>query len=191
MVATTGFGMVQLLKRNLELIARCVWPKLHQQAKAHQMDLGTGTWRKPGASSYTRKRLSLTGAKAKAWCLRIHAEASLSHGGQGESLVPPYTRGSVSLSRGQRRKPGASSYTRKRLSLTGARAKAWCLLIHAEASPSIYEKGLVAGTWNILCSRFTQQWSRAYRTAQKRRHKHMSAPRHVNQTIDIGLMLTM
>ena len=84
------------------------------------------------------KRAGLhTGARAKAWCLLIHAEASLSlsrgpgrkpgaslytrkrlslsHGGQGESLVPPYTRGSVSLS----------------LSLTGARAKARCLLIHA------------------------------------------------------------
>ena len=62
---------------------------------------------------------------------------SLSHGGQGESLVPPYTRGSVSLSRGPGRKPGASLYTRKRLSLTGgSKAKAWCLLIHAEASLS-------------------------------------------------------
>jgi len=39
-------------------------------------------------------------------------------GGQGESLVPPYTRGSVSLSRGAGRKPGASLYTRKRLSLS-------------------------------------------------------------------------
>jgi len=41
------------------------------------------------------------------------------------------------MSRGPRRKPGASSYTRKRLSLIGARAKAWCLLIHAEASLSL------------------------------------------------------
>jgi len=56
----------------------------------------------PAASLYTRKRLS----------------HSLSHGVPGESLVPPYTRGSVSLT----------------LSLTGSRAKAWCLLIHAEAS---------------------------------------------------------
>jgi len=30
----------------------------------------------------------ITGAKAEAWCLLIHADASLSHGGQGESLVP-------------------------------------------------------------------------------------------------------
>ena len=38
-----------------------------------------------------------TGGKARAWCLRIHAEASLSRGVQGERLVPPHTRGSVSL----------------------------------------------------------------------------------------------
>ena len=59
----------------------------------------------------------LTGARATAWCPRIHAEASLS------------------LTWG-RAKPGASSYTRKRPSLTGAKAKAWCHLIHAEASLS-------------------------------------------------------
>ena len=78
--------------------------------------------------------LSLTGGRAKAWCLLIHAEASLSYGGQGESLVPPFTSGRVSLSRGPGRKPGASVYTRKRLSLTGGRAKAWCLLSHADSS---------------------------------------------------------
>ena len=63
-------------------------------------------------------RPTRTGARAKAWYPLIHAEASLphSHRGQGESLVPPYTRGSISL--------------------MGARAKAWCLLIHAEAFPS-------------------------------------------------------
>jgi hypothetical protein len=60
--------------------------------------------------------LQLTGVKAKAWCLLIHAEASLSQGpgrkpgaclytrkrlshrAQGESLVPPHTRGSVCAS---------------------------------------------------------------------------------------------
>jgi hypothetical protein len=84
-----------------------------------------GSRRKLGASVYTRKRLSprrilthrllslrasydvasnihprhveLTGARAKAWCLLVHAEASLSLSGQGESLVPLYTRGSISL----------------------------------------------------------------------------------------------
>ena len=85
------------------------------------VSLPRGPGRKPGASFlYTRKRLSPTGARAKAWrLLLIHAEASLSHGGQGESLVPPsYTRGSVSLPRGAGRKPGASFlYTWKRLSL--------------------------------------------------------------------------
>ena len=54
-----------------------------------------GPGREPGASLLTQKRLSLTGARAKAWCLFIHAEASLSHG--VECLVPPHTRGSVSL----------------------------------------------------------------------------------------------
>jgi len=44
---------------------------------------------------------------------------SLTHGGQGEStLAPPYTSGRVSISRGAGRQPGASIYTRKRLSLT-------------------------------------------------------------------------
>ena len=57
----------------------------------------------------------MTGGRAKAWCLRMHGGVSLSHGGQGESLVPPYTRGSVSLSRGAGRRH-ASVYTRKRLS---------------------------------------------------------------------------
>ena len=92
----------------------------------------TGPGRVPGASLYTRKFLSHTGqgeslvppytrgsfsltrARARAWCLLIHAEVSLSHGGQGERLMPPYTRG--------------------RFSLTRARARAWCLLIHAVGS---------------------------------------------------------
>jgi hypothetical protein len=64
-----------------------------------------GLGRKPGTSLHTRKRLSLylslslslthslTGARAKAWCLLIHVRAS--------------------LSRGPGRKPGASVYTRK------------------------------------------------------------------------------
>jgi hypothetical protein len=34
----------------------------------------------------------LTEARAKAWCLLTHAEAYLSHRGQGDSLGPPYTR---------------------------------------------------------------------------------------------------
>jgi len=38
--------------------------------------------------------------------------------GLGESVVPPCTRGSVSLARGPGRKPGPSLYTRKRLSLS-------------------------------------------------------------------------
>ena len=39
----------------------------------------------------------LTGARAKAWSLLTHAEVSLSHGGQDESLEPPDTHGRVSL----------------------------------------------------------------------------------------------
>jgi len=65
---------------------------------------------------YTRGSVSLTGPRAKAWCLHINAEAPLSRGigrkpgatvytgkhlsrgGQGEALlVPPHTRGSVSF----------------------------------------------------------------------------------------------
>ena len=48
----------------------------------------------------------LTGLRAKAWCILIHAHRS------------------VSLSRGPGRKPGAPLYTRMRLPLTGSRAKA-------------------------------------------------------------------
>jgi hypothetical protein len=40
----------------------------------------------------------------------------------GRALVPSYTRGGVSLSRGPGRKSGASLYTRKRLSLASTRA---------------------------------------------------------------------
>ena len=80
-----------------------------------------------------------TRARAKAWCLIIYAEASLSHSGQGESLVPPSTRGSVSLSlsHGGRAKAWCFLKTRKRVSLTGGRATAWRLLIHAESSLSM------------------------------------------------------
>jgi hypothetical protein len=53
--------------------------------------------------------------RAKAWCL-------LTHGDQGESLVPPCTRGPG-------RKPGASLHT-------GTRAKAWCLLTHGDQGES-------------------------------------------------------
>jgi len=45
-----------------------------------------------------RHPLCFPGARPKAWCFHIHAEASLSHGAQAENLVPPCTRRSVSLS---------------------------------------------------------------------------------------------
>jgi len=51
------------------------------------VELGvTGVEAEPGASLHSRKRLAL----------------SLSHGGQGGSLVPPYTRGRISPSRSAR-----------------------------------------------------------------------------------------
>ena len=48
----------------------------------------------------------------KARCLLIHAEASLSHGGQGESLVPPHTHRNLSL-------PHAPSASQQAGSTTG------------------------------------------------------------------------
>ena len=71
--------------------------------------------RKPGASFiHAEASLSLTEAGAKANCLLLHAEASLSR-------VPG-------------RNPGASLYLQNNLSLTGARAKAWCLLVRGSVS---------------------------------------------------------
>ena len=66
---------------------------------------------------YTRgASLSLTGTRAKAWCvLLIHAEASLSHGVRAKVWC-------------------LLIHAEASRSLTGARAKAWVLLIHAEAS---------------------------------------------------------
>jgi hypothetical protein len=54
--------------------------------------LPTGPWPKPGASSCTRKRLSLTGARAKAWCLLILEHLPLLAdiaAGQGFALCTP------------------------------------------------------------------------------------------------------
>jgi len=50
------------------------------------------------APQFTRGSVSasLTGARAKVWCLLIYEGASLCHRGQGISLVPTHTRGSVS-----------------------------------------------------------------------------------------------
>ena len=89
------------------------------------LSLSRGPGREPGASLHTRKRLSLTGGRAKRESLvppYIRGSVSLTGGGaKRESLVPPYSRGSVSLSRG-----------------AGRNEKAWCLLIHAEESLSQY-----------------------------------------------------
>jgi len=68
-----------------------------------------GGWTSAGVKTYLLMSPLVPGSEP------AHLNAR-GHGGQGESLVPPYTRGSVSLY------------------LTGARVKAGCLLIHAEAS---------------------------------------------------------
>jgi len=71
-----------------------------------------GSGRKPGASwLYTRKSLSLCSLlrgswRKLAWYILTHAEAYFPHGVQIYSLVPPCTRGSVTLSRWSLR-PGA------------------------------------------------------------------------------------
>ena len=88
----------------------------------------TGTGRKPGASLYTQKCLSPTGARAKSWCLLIHMEASLSY---------------------------------------MARANAWCLLVPVEASlslslaltHSLYPSSLHPGsmTWRAISAKHILQ----------------------------------
>ena len=65
----------------------------------------------------------------EAWCLLIHAEAS--RGCPGESLVPPYTRGSVSLTEVGATARCLLTHAEASLPVTGARAKAWCLCSHA------------------------------------------------------------
>ena len=91
---------------------------VHRYTAEASLSLSRGPGREPGASLHTRKRLSLTGGRAKRESLvppYIRGSVSLTGGGaKRESLVPPYSRGSVSLShggRGERRKPGASLYT--------------------------------------------------------------------------------
>jgi len=58
--------------------------------------LARGPGRKLGASSYTRKRLSRT--PGQQYGASAYMRKRLSHGGRGESLVPAYQRGSISLS---------------------------------------------------------------------------------------------
>ena len=98
--------------------------------------LSRGGERTPGACSYTG---SVSGGTCESLVPPLHAEAHLSHGGQ-EPGTSSYT-GRVSLSRGGERKQGASLYTQKRRSLTGGRATARCLLVHAEGSVGLYIVG--------------------------------------------------
>ena len=87
---------------------------------------------------YTRGRVSLTGAKRKpSASLYSPKRLSLYHGIQGQSLVPPYSRGSISLSpslsaRGAGRTPVVSLYTRKHLCIS------LLAVLHATSHPGGY-----------------------------------------------------
>jgi len=102
-------------------------------------------WMKGDVSEVGQVHVETHGARAKAWCLLILVEASLSRTGASwvkaqcvlihtESVSPTgqgRKPGASLYPRKQRmRKPGAYVYTWKPLSLTGARAKASCLLTH-------------------------------------------------------------
>ena len=79
--------------------------------------------------------------RAKAWCLLLHAEASFSHGGQG--LVPPYTRGVVSLSlTGGQGESLVHPYTRESVSLSLSRS------LSAQPEPFLSLKSL-AGNYEL------------------------------------------
>jgi len=75
---------------------------------------------------HTRGSVShfLTGVRAKAWCLLMHAEASPSRGAgsQGDSLAPPDPCG--------------------RFSLTECRKKTWCLFMHTSLASQTVSAGL-------------------------------------------------
>ena len=59
---------------------------------------------------YTRGSFSLTRARARAWCLRIPAEVSLSHGPGREPGASLYTRWEVSYSHGDREPPPRTAH---------------------------------------------------------------------------------
>jgi len=94
-ITTTRVPLCVSLVCALSCGARMEWMKISvQNGFVHETELFvlSPTLNVRGCST---SRAALTGARAKAWCLLIRAEASyslsLSHGGQGESLVPPYT----------------------------------------------------------------------------------------------------
>ena len=128
-------------------VARETWPILHCAQRSHglyfnsanspQLTL-TSTAQEPGTypgapGADTESPLGnddvLSMKKARRCKLRRR------HGGLVERLVPPV-------------------YTWKRISLTGARAKAWCLLIHTETSLSLSQHlsanvaTRIEGAWN-------------------------------------------
>jgi len=109
-----------------------------------RVSLSRGPGRKPGASLYTRQCLSLTGGRVKAWCLRIQAAMSLSHGGQGESLVPPYTSDCVSLAHGGQGGSLVPPYTRGSVSLSmmdSARHVIGCNLTKGSTVKHVLDRG--------------------------------------------------
>ena len=98
-----------------------------------------------------------------------HTHTPNLHGGQGESLVPPYTHGSVSLTR--------------------ARANAWCLLTHTEASLSHTHAHL---SDSLTCSGFRRRRRGGTPGAGTRGSTSSSArtspaprPRHPSQRVRI------
>ena len=101
----------------------------------------TGAKRKPSASLYSPKRLSLYhGIQGQSLVPPLYTRGSVSlsfDGGQGESLEPPYSRGSISLSpslsaRGAGRTPVVSLYTRKHLCIS------LLAVLHATSHPGGY-----------------------------------------------------
>jgi len=107
----------------------------------------TGTMYLSSAPNFTlvcaseHHRWTYNETRTKSRCRRRH-RPSLSlprhHGGRN-SWVPPYTRGSVSLTHGGQVESLVPPYTRGRvclsISIMGGRAKAWCLLIHRLSLP--------------------------------------------------------
>jgi len=103
--------------------AQCVHGSMFVEAGSIKLLRARGPGQKPGDSLYTRNGLSRggQGESLVPHYTRGSDSFSLSHGGQGISLVPfihAEVSVSLSVSRSRRpgRKPGASIYTRKRLS---------------------------------------------------------------------------
>ena len=91
-VASVRPCLVEHLRHHEELLDNLLstpWRGLCVRATRSYYFCPRGPRRKPGASSYTWKHLFLSLSFFRALARRTQ------HGGQGESLVPPITRGSV------------------------------------------------------------------------------------------------